>query len=134
MSGRYLLDTNIVSYLIRGHSAVVGRITGTPMERLAMSAETEAELLYGLARRPEATRLKRAVDELLVRVEVLDWNRAAAASFATLRSAIERDGRALDAFDLMIAAHARSIDAVLVTADAAFSGLPSLVVEDWTSA
>lgn len=57
MTVRYLLDTNIVSHLLRGHPAVVSAVTGFAMEQLAMSAVTEGELLYGLAKRPGAVRL-----------------------------------------------------------------------------
>jgi tRNA(fMet)-specific endonuclease VapC len=79
MSSGYLLDTNIVSYLIRGHPAVSRRIVQVPMSQLFISAITEGELLFGIARRPEATRLREAVNEFLLRVEAIPWSRDAAA-------------------------------------------------------
>lgn len=132
MTTRYLLDTNIVSHLLRGHPAVVSTVTRLPMELLALSAVTEGELLFGLARRPGAMRLHRAVSELLLRVEVLAWDRDAAASYGELRSQLEADGRSLDALDLMIAAHAKSTTSTLASADRAFLNIDGLAVVDWT--
>jgi tRNA(fMet)-specific endonuclease VapC len=132
MSPRYLLDTNIVSHLIRGHPAVSQRIVEVPMSQLFISAITEGELLYGVARRPGATRLRAAVREFLLRVEVLPWNSEVAARYGEMRAELERRGRSLDALDLLIAAHAAAENAVLVTADGAFAHAAGLRIEDWT--
>jgi tRNA(fMet)-specific endonuclease VapC len=132
MSPRYLLDTNIVSHLIRGHPAVSRRIVQTPISGLFISAITEGELLFGVARRPEATRLREAVREFLLRVEVLLWNSSVAARYGQMRAELERRGRSLDALDLLIAAHAAAENAVLVTADGAFAYAAGLQIEDWT--
>ena len=66
---RYMLDTNMVSYFIKAHPAVVTQVVGTPMPNLCISAITEAELLFGLAKLPQAKRLHAAVREFLLRVE-----------------------------------------------------------------
>ena len=73
---RYLLDTNIVSHLIKGHPVVSQRIVKVPMASLGISVITEAELYYGLAKRPEAKRLHLVVEEFLKRVDVLPWDSA----------------------------------------------------------
>ena len=64
---RYMLDTNTVSHLIREHPAVVRRLLAVPMAAVCISSITKAELLFGLARRPEAKRLHTAVGEFLRR-------------------------------------------------------------------
>lgn len=130
---RYLLDTNTISHLLRGHAAVDRHVAAVPMASLCTSAVTEGELLYGLARRPEAVRLRALVMELLKRLDVLPWDRAVAAHYGTLRAELERSGRPLGPLDTMIAAHALAADAVLVTNDRVFAAAAGLRVEDWTA-
>ncbi|TWG79496.1 tRNA(fMet)-specific endonuclease VapC [Cupriavidus gilardii J11] len=129
---RYMLDTNIVSHLLRGHPAVLARVTAAPMVDLCLSAITGAELMYGLAKRPTAARLARAVDELLRRIEVLPWAPSVMAGYGEIRATLESQGQPMGALDLLIAAHALDSGAVLVTNDQAFHRVPGLVVEDWT--
>lgn len=129
---RYMLDTNTVSHLVRQHPAVVQRVVAAPMASLCLSAITTGELWFGLAKRPNAARLHRAVAELLRRVDVLPWDYDAAERYGGLRAEMERRGRALGALDLLIAAHAQSTGAVLVTNDQAFGRVTHLAVEDWT--
>ena len=129
---RYMLDTNVVSQLIRKHPAVVSRVTTAPMAALCISAVTEGELLVGLAKRPSATQLHAAVSEFLKRVEVLPWDSGAAESYGTLRASMEAHGKALAPLDMLIGAHAASVGAVLVTNDGAFQQINDLRVEDWT--
>ncbi|MBP0624912.1 type II toxin-antitoxin system VapC family toxin [Cupriavidus sp. LEh25] len=129
---RYMLDTNIVSHLLRGHPAVVARVTAIPIASLCLSAITGAELMYGLAKRPSATRLACAIDELLRRVEVLPWTSSVMASYGDARAVLESQGQSMGALDLLIAAHALETGAVLVTNDKAFRRVPGLVTEDWS--
>jgi tRNA(fMet)-specific endonuclease VapC len=129
----YLLDTNIASQIIKGGSrAIENRLAHIPMSRLAISTVTEAELRYGLAKMSEPRRLKSLVDDFLQRVRSLAWNTAATHEYARLRLLLERQGRRMDAEDLMIAAHALSLDAVLVSHDLVFQRVPDLRLEDWT--
>lgn len=133
MSGRYLLDTNTASYVIKGNiPRVRERLLKVPMSQLAISAVTEAELLFGVARKPEAMRLKVAVEEFLLRVEALPWDSRAARHYADVRATLERHGKPIGNLDMMIAAHALAVEAVLVTNDRAFRRLDRLKVEDWT--
>ncbi|WP_454739502.1 PIN domain-containing protein [Cupriavidus necator] len=127
-----MLDTNIVSHLLRGHPAVVARVTAAPMAMLCLSVITGAELMCGLAKRPGAARLARAVDELLRRVEVLPWTPSMMAGYGEARAALESQGQPMGALDLLIAAHALETGAVLVTNDQAFRRVLGLVVEDWS--
>lgn len=129
---RYMLDTNTVSHLLRKHPAVARRVVAAPITSLCISAITQGELLFGLAKRPDATALHAAVREFLRRVDVLPWDAATSEIYGPARSANQREGRVLAPMDLLIGAHALSVDAVLVTNDRAFAQLPGLAVEDWT--
>lgn len=129
---RYMLDTNTVSHLLREHPVVTKRIVTVPMASLCISAITEGELLFGLAKRPVAKRLHVAVREFLRRVDVLPWDNSTAEHYGVVRADMERRGRILASLDLLIATHALSVDAVLVTNDRAFSQMADLKVEDWT--
>lgn len=102
------------------------------MGSLRLSAITEGELLFGLAKRPEAKRLHRAVDEFLQRVDVLPWDSAVAARYGVLRAETSRKGKTLGSLDLLIAAHALAAGSVLVTNDQAFRMVDGLPIEDWT--
>lgn len=132
---RYLLDTNMASYVIRGNvPRVRERLLKVPMSEIGVSVITEAELRFGVARRPEASRLAAAVEEFLLRVEILLWDSAAAKSYATLRSSLERGGDPMGNLDMMIAAQALAAATVLVTHDHVFRRVKNLRVEDWTKA
>jgi tRNA(fMet)-specific endonuclease VapC len=130
---RYMLDTNMVSHLIRQHPAVVRRVVATSMASLCVSAITAGELLFGLAKRPAATRLHLAVREFLRRVDVLAWDNTVATRYGTVRADLQNRGMSLAPIDLLIAAHALSAGAVLVTNDLAFHQVTSLDVEDWAA-
>jgi tRNA(fMet)-specific endonuclease VapC len=121
MAVRYLLDTNMASYVIKGNvPRVREHLLTIPMAEVGISVVTEAELRFGTARRPEAVRLKIAVEEFLLRVEVLFWNSEAAQRYARVRAALERAGDPMGNLDLMIAAQALAAQAVLVTHDRVF--------------
>jgi len=129
---RYMLDTNTVSHLLKKHPEVARRVVAAPITSLCISAITQGELLFGLAKRPDATALQAAVREFLRRVDVLPWDAATSEVYGPARAANQREGRVLAPMDLLIASHALSIDAVLVTADRAFGQLSGLSIEDWT--
>lgn len=129
---RYMLDTNTISHLLKEHPAVSKRIVAVPMASLCMSVITEGELLFGLAKRPLAKRLHLAVQEIQRRVDVLPWDRTTADCYGKIRAELERFGKILAPLDMLIAAHALSIEAVLVTSDQAFSQMSDLQIEDWT--
>jgi tRNA(fMet)-specific endonuclease VapC len=133
MTSRYLLDTNIASYVIKGNiPAVRRRIVQVPMAQLAISAVTEGELRYGAARRPDAARLRTIVDEFLLRMTILPWDSEAARHYGQIRAALEREGQPMGNLDTMIGAHALALGAILVTNDRAFTRIRELKVEDWT--
>ena len=129
---RYMLDTNTVSQLLKAHPAVARRVVAAPMASLCISVVTECELLFGLAKRPDAKRLHVAVRQFLLRVDVLQCDSPIAERYGLLRAEMERKGKTLASLDLLIAAHALGVGALLVTSDRAFKQVSGLNLEDWT--
>jgi tRNA(fMet)-specific endonuclease VapC len=133
MEERYLFDTNIASYALKGNSPAVDRhLSQVPISQLAISTVTEGELRFGIARQPAATRLHALIEDFFLRVAILPWDSEAAQHYGQLRASLERDGRPIGNLDTMIAAHAIAIGATLVTNDRAFTRIKKLKVEDWT--
>jgi tRNA(fMet)-specific endonuclease VapC len=131
---RYMLDTNTVSYLIKGvEPAIAEHLNAVPMASVCVSSITEAELLHGVAKKPEAKKLPMIIKEFLLRVEILPWDSNAAQAYAMLRTACENKGRPLGAMDMLIAAHAYAVNAILITNDKGFCTVAQdLAIEDWT--
>lgn len=135
MPARYLLDTNTVSYILKGIPPRVRQhLARIPMEAVSVSVITEAELRFVLARRPDAKNLRIAVEEFLLRVDILPWDSLAATHYADIRAEIEGAGTPMGNMDLMIAAQALSARATLVTSDRSFHRIKRLKIEDWTKA
>lgn len=131
---RYMLDTNTASYIIKGEPVEIREhLLKVPMANVCISAITEAELLRGVAKKPEAKRLAVAVKEFLLRVDILPWDSDAAEAYAILRTACENEGKPLGAMDMLIAAHSVAADTILITNDKAFYNVQHLLnLEDWT--
>lgn len=129
-----MLDTNMASYVINGKSvAARKRLATLPMDRIFVSVVTEAELLYGCARKGHPEVLAQVIKRFLLRVNVLPWDRKTAAVYADLRVSCNKSGVSLSALDMMIAAHAIASNSVLVTHDKAYRHVSdgALVIEDW---
>jgi tRNA(fMet)-specific endonuclease VapC len=133
MPARFMLDTNIVSYLLRDQKPTLkSRFLGTPPVDVAVSAITDAEVQFGVAKKPGAAKLRLAAENFLTGIAVLPWDSAAARAYGSLRAEQERRARPLSVEDLMIAAHALSLGLVLITNDQAFRFVEGLKTEDWT--
>jgi len=126
----HLLDTNTVSYIFRGQGNAAHHLARCRVGTVFVSAVTEAELRYGLARHP-SHRLETAVHEFLLRVEVLPWTSDVAQIYGTLRARLETQGVGIALHDLQIAAHALQQEMVLVSHDAVFTRIRGLKVDDW---
>ncbi len=118
----YLLDTNTVDYIVSGRSPKARSMMAKvlPHSPIAISAVTEGEIFYGLAKKPAATELRAGVEALLATIQILPWDSEAAQVYGTMRARMSVEGRTLATLDMLIAAHAVAKKAILVTRDAAF--------------
>ena len=133
---RYLLDTDICSYVIRARDrrllAVMQDKAGSGAD-LSISAVTYAELRLGAERSPNSERYNQAIQAFCDRLSgVLAWDKAAADEFAGLQTRLLESGSPIGGNDAMIAAHALSLGRVLITNNEKhFSRVPGLRVENW---
>ena len=132
---RYMLDTNVVSILIRHpDGALAARVAALPQGSYAISVIVAGELRYGGARRNSA-RLSRQVDAVLGALDVRPLAEPADHLYGRIRSEMEETGLPIGPNDLLIAAHARALGATLVTRNVReFRRVPGLPVEDWQTA
>ena len=131
---RYLLDTNIVSYFIRGFdAALVSRVTQVlDAQSATISVITRAELRFGQAGLVASDKRKRAIDLVLTQLTVLPWTSAAADICGTLKDKLKRQGTPIGDMDTLIAAHALAENLILVTHNTRhFEKVPGLKLEDW---
>ena len=129
---RYLLDTNILSCLIKHPSGpVVSRITALGEEAVCTSIVVACELRYGAVKKG-APILVRKVEQLLDSIEVLQLDEGVDEHYAQVRTALEKAGTPIGANDYLIAAHTLSLGLTLVTDNLSeFSRVPDLTVENW---
>ncbi len=132
---RYLLDTNVVSYLVRQpHSWLARRIASLKPDNFAISVVVAAELQYGAQKRG-SKRLTNQLEAVLSAIKVLPLEPPADRHYGTIRAELERSGQPIGQNDLLIAAHARALGATLITNNLReFRRIPSLIVEDWRQA
>ena len=127
----YMLDTNTVGYLFRQHPNVLEKLAKMRPLEICISSITEAELLYGVAKR-KSKALTAAVQGFLETITVYAWDSEAAKCYGQLRAAMEQKGQVMGHLDQLIAAHALSRNATIITSDRAFTMVARLRVEDWT--
>lgn len=112
----YMLDTDTSSYIIKERLASVLReFDKLSMEQICISVVTYAELLYGVERSSSKRINRQVVDDFVKHLTVYDWDERAAAHYGQIRTSLERAGTPIGAMDMMIAAHARSLHAIVVT-------------------
>jgi tRNA(fMet)-specific endonuclease VapC len=132
----FLLDTNTVSYIARGRSTAA-RLRLRELEAndvACISTITEAEIRYGLAKKPQAHELRRGQELFLSRIKILPWGSEEALVYAHLRARLETSGKTLENMDMLIASHAIAIGATLVTNDKALLRLEGLHgTENWAT-
>ncbi len=129
---RYLLDTNILSDLVRNPlGAAASRLAQVGEQHVCTSIVAAGELRFGAVRKG-APRLTAQVEKLLDALDVLDLAPPADIVYANIRAALERQGRMIGGNDLLIAAHALSLDYTLVTDNVGeFGRVDGLKVENW---
>src|SRR5688572_5039903 len=128
----FMLDTDTVSFALRGLGQVASRLQSHKRSELCLSAITVAELRFGADKR-KSRRIHRAIDAFLSGVEVLPFDAAAAAKFGVAGAALATSGLPIGQMDTLIAAHALSVTATLVTNNEKhFSKVAGLKIENWT--
>ncbi len=128
---RYLLDTDICSYIIKKYPAVIERFRKTNRKDIAISAITCGELYYG-AHRADGERHQEAVALFCRHVRILDWPKSAALYYGQLQAKLDEDGARIGELDTQIAAHALALKCTLVTNNTKhFKRVPGLKVENW---
>lgn len=132
MSTLYLLDTDTLSHLIRQpQGAVAERIAEVGEANVLTSVIVACELRYGAAKRA-SRRLTKQVEAVLGALTVRPLESGVESVYAAIRVALEKKGTPIGAHDMLIAAHARALDAVCVTGNIAeFRRVPTLKVENW---
>jgi tRNA(fMet)-specific endonuclease VapC len=129
---RYLLDTNVISDLIRNpQGRAAKRIAKVGEDNICTSIIVAAELRYGCAKSGSKQLLK-AVEDLLGEITVLPFDVPADAEYGGIRAKLEADGKPIGSNDLLIAAHAYATGATIVTANTGeFKRIRGLKVENW---
>ncbi|BAC92284.1 type II toxin-antitoxin system VapC family toxin [Gloeobacter violaceus] len=129
---RYLLDTNIISNLIRyPGGAVAPHIARVGEDKVCTSIIVAGELRFGAVKKG-STRLSAQLETVLSGLDILPFESPGAQHYATLRAAIERTGAPIGSNDMFIAAHALSLGLILVTGNLReFARVPGLSVENW---
>jgi tRNA(fMet)-specific endonuclease VapC len=126
-----MLDTDSVSYPIRGKGEVATRLVEHTPAALCVSAITDAELRFGAAKRKSA-KLHRIIDEFLRMIRVMPFDDASAVHYAVISNDLARRGSPVGDFDVLIAAHAMALDLTLVTNNIKhFARVRGLKIENW---
>jgi tRNA(fMet)-specific endonuclease VapC len=129
---RYLIDTDICSYALKGDQRIVLKWRPLSPVQVRISVVTEAELRYGARRR--SSKFQRQVDQFLRTMNVLVFGSEVTRTYADLRYSLDRAGKPIGVFDLVIAAQAIANDLVLVTNnEREFRRVPGLKIENWAA-
>ena len=130
---RFLLDTDTCIYALKHNSAVLNRLLAQSRDDVAVSVITEAELRTGAAKSTSSAKTLRLIENFLRPLAVVEFNSVDAASYAQVRSRLERAGTAIGPLDTLIAAQAVARKLVLVSNnEREFGRVANLRVENWT--
>ena len=129
---RYLLDTNIVIYVLKRRPIEVLALFNENASRMAISALTLSELFQGAEKSSRVSDNLVAIEDFCSRLEVLPYGAKAAQHYGAIRAGLEKTGQPIGVNNLHIAAHARSEGLVVVTNNVGeFARVPALQVENW---
>ncbi|WP_243020554.1 type II toxin-antitoxin system tRNA(fMet)-specific endonuclease VapC [Simplicispira sedimenti] len=129
---RYLLDTNIVIYVLKRRPIEVLSLFNENASRMAISAITLSELFHGAEKSTRVSNNLVAIEDFCSRLEVLPYGAKAAQHYGAIRAGLEKTGQPIGVNNLHIAAHARSEGLIVVTNNVGeFARVPALQVENW---
>jgi tRNA(fMet)-specific endonuclease VapC len=131
---KYLLDTNIVIYVLKRRPKEVLDIFNTNASRMAISSITLSELMYGAEKSLNTDKNLEAVEEFVSHLEVLPYDAKASQHYGQIKAALEKKGQIIGENDIHIAAHAISHGLILVSNNVReFKRVPNLALENWVS-
>ena len=132
---KYLLDTNICIALIRQKpQTLIQQLTSHEPGDVGISSITLAELFHGVEKSAQPEQNMSALEQFLLPLVLSDFDQNAALAYGKIRAELERKGQLIGSMDMLIAAHAMSLDAIVVTSNLQeFQRVKGLVVEDWVS-
>jgi len=126
-----MLDTDSVSYYLRGQGKLAENVVLHQLSEICISAISLAQLCYGADRRASST-LQASIDQFVRTIEIVPFNEDCARYYGAIASDLERRGTPIGEFDVLIAAQALAIDATLVTNNVKhFARVRGLRVENW---
>ncbi|MCY4281335.1 MAG: tRNA(fMet)-specific endonuclease VapC [Gammaproteobacteria bacterium] len=129
---KYMLDTNIVIYVIKNRPLNVRKMFKRHSGQMAISAVTLGELIYGAEKSTQPERNLQDIESMTARLEVLPFNETAAIHFGQIRAELMRVGTPIGPYDQMIAGHARATGLLIITNNVnEFKRVPGLRVENW---
>lgn len=133
---KYLLDTNICIYIIKQKpEQVIRKFRTFAVGDVCISSVTLAEMMYGIEKSLYPPQNKAALEAFILPLEIMPFEEVAAYHYGRIRAQLERQGMPIGPLDLMIAAHADCLNAILVTNNKReFLRIPQLKIEDWTQA
>jgi tRNA(fMet)-specific endonuclease VapC len=133
---KYILDTNVVSALMKGDERVVARLRAVPKESVSIPHPVIAEVALGIERLPKSKKrafLEQRFDLIRSELHRIEWNDSVSERFGSTKASLEKRGKRIEDFDAAIAAHVPE-GGVLVTANLAhMTRIPGLKVEDWSN-
>jgi tRNA(fMet)-specific endonuclease VapC len=132
---KYILDTNICIGLIhKKPPSLIKRLTECAPGDVGVSTITVAELMHGAYKSSQVEQNMSALEQFLLPIEILAFNQHASVAYGLVRASLEQTGNVIGSMDMLIGAHALSLDVILVTNNTGeFKRIPNLNVEDWIS-
>ncbi len=130
---KFILDTNICIYIIKQKpSGVIERFKRAEISQIGISSITLSELLYGVSKSSKPEQNQIALTQFVAPLEILPYGNEAAQYYGDLRAQLEKQGTPIGSLDMLIAAHALSIDCTLVTNnEKEFIRIPNLKIDNW---
>jgi tRNA(fMet)-specific endonuclease VapC len=133
---KYVLDTNVVSALMKGEPRIVDRLKRVGRSEVCMPQPVVAEIEYGLQRLVRSKRreaLGSRFDVLKADIQRAPWSDAVSEAFGAIKALLERQGERIEDFDVAVAAHAAAENGILVTANVKhLLRVPDIEIEDWS--
>ena len=131
---KYMLDTNICMYIIKQKPKdVIERFRQAQVSEIGVSSITLSELEYGVMKSAKPEQNKLALAQFVAPIEISAYDDVAAQHYGKIRARLERQGTPIGSFDMLIAAHALSINSVLITNnESEFKRVSNLKIENWS--